>query len=57
MAVSSGAEAAAVKAVSTNSGVTASSRARESRSSSATPSARSIVETGTGTAPTRIAAR
>ena len=54
---SSGADAAATAARSANSGLTASSRARESRSSSASPSARDIVDTGTGTAPIRIAAR
>ncbi len=40
-----------------NSGVIASSRARESTSSSVSPAARIIVETGTGIAPIRIAAR
>ena len=40
-----------------NSPVTASSRALESRSSPPSPAAFVIVETGTGTAPIRIAAR
>ena len=40
-----------------NSPVTASSRARESRSSSPSKSAFVIVDTGTGIAPARIAAR
>ena len=40
-----------------NSRVDASSRARESLSRSASPSARVMVETGTGTAPIRMAAR
>ena len=57
MPVSSGAAAAASTAVAANSRVMASIRARESFSSSATPSACSIVETGTGIAPIRIAAR
>ena len=44
-------------ATSPNGAVTASIRARESCSSSASPSACTIVDTGTGTAPIRIAAR
>jgi hypothetical protein len=40
-----------------NSAVTASRHARESRSSSTRPSGRSMVDTGTGTAPVRSAAR
>ena len=55
--VSSGAVAAAAPAAAANSRLTARKRARESRSSSAMPSAWSIVDTGTGIAPTRIAAR
>ena len=55
--MTSGAPAAAATAVAANSRVTARNRARESWSSSATPSAFSIVETGTGIAPIRIAAR
>ncbi len=54
---SSGASAAASTAVAANSPVMARNRARESFSSSATPSACSIVDTGTGMAPIRMVAR
>ncbi len=55
--VSSGAAAHAPMATGPNSWVTARNRARESRSNSATPSACSMVDTGTGIAPIRMAAR
>ena len=53
----SGAARSASAATSPNGAVTASTRARESSSSSVSPSACTMVDTGTGTAPMRIAAR